>query len=102
MRSEDVWYGSDPCIDADSLPSWVYDYDRCSVCDKAHPDLGYDFAEYDIEVCDCVECETCGEWKSFEEFCNVAEICDSCYEKEDEKYQRERMERKQERNRNGK
>lgn len=96
----DVWYGSDPCIDYDSLPSRVHDHDKCPVCDKAMPDQ--DLEEFDIEECDCIECDCCGEWKEIDEFCNVAEICDSCYEKEYEKDQKERMERKQERNRNGK
>lgn len=92
MRSEDVWYGSDPCIDYDSLPSRVEDHDVCPDCEKAMPDQ--DLAEFGIEECDCVECESCGDWKPFEDFCNVAEICDSCYEKEYEKYQKERMEKK--------
>ena len=83
MRSEDVWYGSDPCIDYDSLPSRVDDHDVCPDCEKAMPDQ--DLAEFGIEECDCVECESCGDWKSFEDFCNVSNICDSCYDKEQER-----------------
>tara|TARA_R100001443_G_scaffold19528_4_gene31225 strand:- start:8337 stop:8621 length:285 start_codon:yes stop_codon:yes gene_type:complete len=83
MRSEDVWYGSDPCIDEDELPSRVFDHDVCPVCDKAMPHQ--DLKEFGIEECDCVECESCGDWKMFEDFCNVSNICDSCYEKDIER-----------------
>jgi len=73
-------YGGDPCIDEDSLPSWVWDYATCPVCDCAE-DNGYNYAEFGITVCECVECPACLEMKSiYDDFCEGSTCCDSCFD----------------------
>ena len=73
------WLGGDPADDS-HIPDWVYEYERCEVCDKADIRTQfYDFSEYGIEECECVECDKCYELKDFHEHFNEdAEICDGC------------------------
>ena len=73
-------YGGDPCSGDDSLPSWVWDYDVCKVCDLADAhNQDYPFAEYGIEECECIECSKCCELKNpHDDFYEGGDVCYAC------------------------
>jgi hypothetical protein len=73
------WLGGDPADDS-HLPDWVYDYEVCEVCERADTRIqDYPFAEYGIDVCDCVECSECYALKDMHEHFNEsADVCDAC------------------------
>ena len=72
------WLGGDPADDS-HIPHWVYEYEVCEVCEKADTwTQNYDFAEYGIEECECVECDKCYEFKHIHDYSQHAEICDGC------------------------
>ena len=73
------WLGGDPADDS-HLPDWVYDYEVCEVCERADTRIqDYAFADYGIDVCDCVECSECYALKDMHEHFNEsADVCDAC------------------------
>jgi len=89
LHPYDRWLSIHP---EDDLPGWVFDYDTCSVCDKANDLDDEDAAEYGIEMCDCKYCERCEKDRLSGDFqCGLTEsekeiirepriICDNCVE----------------------
>lgn len=61
----------------DDLPSWVFYTVECDFCGKVE-DEGHDYDEYDIAVCECIECpnEECNAlvYAEHDECCSVCGV----------------------------